>query len=185
MKTEPIQTITVHEEERTQLEDIEPGAAHALLELGECVDDSHPTLAGRARVRVRGREQWLPCLATVRPRIGDSVLVAQVGDGKLLVMGMVDGLRERITPPPRAEHVRRVRDDEAIVIESSAGEQLVEVRAESGRTTLRVLSPSLRIEGAGKLELAGESVEVVASKGPIVLSANEDVRVTGETIHLN
>ena len=185
MKPEAIASNHTTESKMSELDEIEPGVPHSLLELGECVDDTHPTLAGRVRVRVRNREVWIACLATARPRTGDSVLVAELGSGALLVMGIVDGLRERAVSPARAENVRRIRDDEVIVVESTTGEALVEVRAEAGRTTLRVLSETTRFEGSGKLELAGESVEVVASKGPIVLSANEDVRVTGETIHLN
>lgn len=171
--------------EQSPLSDIEPGAPQSLLDLAECIEETHPTMAGRVRVRTGNRETWLPCLATVRPRIGDSLLIARLGDGALLVVGVVDGFRERLAPQAQAEHVRRIRDDEVIVIESSTGRPLVEVRAEAGRTTIRVLAATTRLEAAGKLELAGESVEVVASKGPIVLTANDDVRVTGETIHLN
>jgi hypothetical protein len=185
MKTQTQQASAATKTEEPLLDGIQPGLAQPLLDIGDCVDDTHPTLAGRVRVRTQTREQWLPCLATVRARCGDRLLVAQLGDGSSLVVGVVDGLRERSPQPARVDNTRRIRDDEAIVIESSAGEPLVEVRAEAGRTTLRVLSATTRIEGAGKLELAGESIEVVATKGPIVLSANEDVRVTGETINLN
>lgn len=185
MKSEPRQSSSSLETEEPLLAGIEPGLAQPLLDIGDCVDDTHPTLTGRIRVRLRTREVWLPCLATVRARIGDRVLVAQVGDGSLLVMGVVDGLRERKPQPPHAASTRRIRDDEAVVIESPSGEPLVEVRAVEGKTTLRVLTNAVRVEGKQHLELAGESVSIIATKGPIQLQANEDVIVAGETIHLN
>jgi hypothetical protein len=185
MKTETLCIDSATETEDSQLDAIEPGASHSLLELGDCVNDEHPTMAGRIRIRMRTRELWLPCLATVRARVGDRVLVAQVGDGSLLVAGVVDGFRERRPQPPHAQSTRRIRDDEAVVIESPSGEPLVEIRALEGKTTLRVLTKAVRIEGQQHLELSGESVSIVATKGPIALQANEDVVVTGETIHLN
>jgi len=168
-----------------RLDEIEPGPVERLLDVAECVDDTHPTLRGRVRVRLHDRERWIACLASVTPRVGDHLLIANVAEGTALVVGVVDGVRARRPEATGLEHVRRIRDDEVIVIESSAGEPIVEVRAEAGRTTLRMLAASSRLEAAGKLELAGESVEILASKGSIVLDANEDVRVAGENIFLN
>ena len=185
MKPATTEATATIETEESLLAGIEPGISQPLLGVGECIDDAHPTLPGRVRVRMRSRELWVPCLSTVRARTGDSLLVGQLGDGSLLVMGVIDGLRDRLPTPARVEHTRRIRDDEAVVIESPCGEPLIEVRAGEGRTTLRVLAPTVRVESQQHLELAGESVSIIATKGPIDLRANEDVTVAGETINLN
>jgi len=177
---EPVASLT------SNLDAIEPGKASAPLEFAECLEDCHPTMNARVKVATGSSSYWVLCLTNIRPRVGDRLLVAQVGsEGERLVVGVVDGLRERTPPHPAGVQTRRIRDDEAVIIESPGGEPLVEIRAEAGRTTLRIIAKKTRFEATGHLELAAESVAIVASKGPIKLTATEDVRVVGETIELN
>jgi hypothetical protein len=98
------------------LELIEPAAQRPAAEVARCVADEHPVLAGRVRCAFDGAgEAWLPCLAGVRPRVGDRVLVlAASGAPGGIVAGVVDGFRRRLDPDPRDTNVRRLKADEVI-----------------------------------------------------------------------
>ena len=74
------------------------GGSIALV--GLCVDDRHPSLAGRVLVRTADgageRERWLATLAHLPVRREDRVLLLQPGNWpEPLVVGVIDGLRPR------------------------------------------------------------------------------------------
>ena len=87
-----------------------------------------------------------------------------------------------------------LRDGRKLVVSEQAGDQLVEIRSESGMLEVRILltaeGPVLQMESA-KLSLkAAEAVEIeskhVAIKSETVdVNATGDVVVIGKTIHLN
>lgn len=169
------------------LELIEPAAQRPAAEVARCVADEHPVLAGRVRCAFDGAgEAWLPCLAGVRPRVGDRVLVlAASGAPGGIVAGVVDGFRRRLDPDPRDTNVRRLKADEVIRIESDEGVPLVEVRATEAGPAVRLMSKDVTMESAGALRLSGESVEIVARQGGVDVRATDDVKLNGEQIHLN
>jgi len=174
----------------TSLEDIEPTFAPQPVEVAECIDDVHPVMAGRVRCRFDrpygATEVWLPCLVTVRPRIGDRVLVQRVdGVAGGLVTGVLDGFRPRVEPDPRAAHVRRLRQDEVIRIEGDDGTPLLEMATSESGPVVRLLRSDLEVAAPGALKITADSVELRARQGGIELAASEDVIVTGEQIRLN
>jgi hypothetical protein len=172
------------------LPELDPTFEVQAAELAVCIDERHPVMAGRVRCRFErswgGIEHWLPCLATVRPRNGDRVMVMRV-DGLPLgvVAGVVEGFRERVAPDPRAAHVRRVRPDEVVRIEADDGTPLVEVAAGEHGPVIRLMKDDLEIETPGALKLTAGSIELRARQGEVRVAATDDVVVTGEQIHLN
>jgi hypothetical protein len=159
-------------------------------EVGLCVTEGHPTREGRILLRFERAdedlEEWLPCLLHVRPRRGDRVLVTRCpGALRGVVVGVVDGYRERLPVQPRTTAATRLRDDDAIVLEGPSGEPMIELRLEEGRAVLTVRSKDVTLASEGHLALRGASVSIEAARGPVDVTATEDVRVAGEHIHLN
>ena len=70
--------------------------------MGECVDDRHPTLQGRVRVRWTDatggpRDRWVPTLQGVAVREGDRVLlVTMAHEDEPVVTGVIDGFAARL-----------------------------------------------------------------------------------------
>ena len=88
-----------------------------------------------------------------------------------------------------------LRDGRKLVVSEQAGEQLVEIRSESGMLEVRILltaeGPVLQMEAARFSLKAAESIEIesqrVAIKASETIDVNAagDVTVIGKTIHLN
>lgn len=88
-----------------------------------------------------------------------------------------------------------LRDGRKLVVSEQAGDQLVEIRNESGMLEVRILlteqGPVLQMEGARLSLKASEAVEIeskrVAIKATETVDVNAagDVTVIGATIHLN
>ena len=174
----------------SSLDDLEPTFAPQPVEIAECIDDVHPVMAGRVRCRFErpygATEVWLPCLVTVRPRVGDRVLVQRVeGVATGLVTGVVDGFRLRAEPDPRAAHIRRLQPDEVIRIEADDGTPLLEMAVGDAGPVVRLLRSDIELAAPGALKITADSVELRARQGEIQLAASEDVVVTGEQIRLN
>ena len=78
-------------------------AIHAGCSVGECVDDKHPSIAGRIRVLLKdtdggSQESWMPCLHRLAVRRGDRVLVEHPANWpEPIVVGVVDGFAMRPT----------------------------------------------------------------------------------------
>ena len=88
-----------------------------------------------------------------------------------------------------------LRDGRKLVVSEQAGEQLVEIRNESGMLEVRILlteqGPVLQMEGARLSLKATESVSIESKQVAIKATENIDVQaagdvvVVGATIHLN
>jgi hypothetical protein len=88
-----------------------------------------------------------------------------------------------------------LRDGRKLVVSEQAGDQLVEIRSESGMLEVRILlteqGPVLQMESARLSLKATESVEIESKHVAIKATENVDVQaagdvvVVGATIHLN
>jgi len=95
---------------------------------------------------------------------------------------------------PAATEVALPRD-RTLVLVPSAREDLVEIRAGDGTLELRIRltedGPVLELDSVRMTLRASESVAIetadfsVSASGEIAIASEGDVRVTGETIHLN
>jgi hypothetical protein len=168
-----------------------PAAAAGIL-VGTCIDDQHPTLAGRVLVRfadrggdqARERELWLATLAHLPVRREDRVLLLQPGNWpELLVVGVIDGLRER-TAATSAAAVLTLKNDETLEIRDQDGTALLTVAPTPAGPVLRLARADQRLEIAGRLAVAADAIALEA-RGEVTLAAGGDVVVTGEEIKLN
>lgn len=149
---------------------------------------AHPTLPGRVRCAMEGREEsrWLPALQGLSIRPGDRVLVMRAeGFAEHLVVGVVDGLAPRARPLSEAGPRLAMLPDEALRIETAAGTPLIEVRSGETGPVVRLLSRDLAIETEGHLRISAATLELEARRGGVRVDASDDVVVAGETIHLN
>jgi hypothetical protein len=190
MKSEMKSTMTTTPEDGVDLDSIPAGTALAPTEVGVCVAEAHPTLAGRVLVRIereqKSSEQWLPCLLQVRPREGDRLLVIRAaGSAEAIVAGVIDGYRRRADPDVRVANVRTVQDDESVRIQGPDGRGLVEVRASENGCVVTLLSPDATLSGQRSLAIEADEVTIRARQGAVSVSATDDVVVRGETINLN
>jgi len=168
----------------------EPAAGPDPL-VGDCVAARHPTLQGRVRISwtdaagVSG-ERWLPTLAGVLVREGDRVLLAKPANfDEPVVMGVLDGFTERPEPAALRGPVLSVERDEALHVTTSEGEPLLEIRQEDSGPVVRIVKESLDLELPGRLRLSADAIELEARRGPVKVSATDDVVVQGEVIKLN
>ena len=172
------------------LERIEATVAPAPSEVGLCVADAHPVLAGRVLVRFeRGRgpvDHWLPCLMTVCPREGDRLLVLRAaGAAEGIVVGIVDGFRRRAEPEPRIANTRALKQDESVRIQAADGRGLVEVRASEAGCVVTLLSSDATLAADGALTIEAETLALRARQGAVSVTASEDVEIQGEHVRLN
>lgn len=168
----------------------EPVAAATCL-IGECVDDRHPTLQGRVRVRLAdaggpARELWVPALQGLPVRVADRVLLMRPGNSdEWIVTGVVDGFARRPEVAKQDAARLELRLDEAIRVVSSEGHELLEISRGQAGPVVRVLGPDVAVELAGKLAIKATSVELEATSGPVTLKASDDVVLKGEVVRLN
>jgi hypothetical protein len=159
--------------------------------VGECTDDRHPTLEGRARVRVRAEddsvhELWLPVLVGVVVRSADHVLLQQPANwSEPVVVGVLDGFEERRERPRSTAHQLELEADEKISVVSRDGQPLLDVWEGETGPVVRLLRADASLEFAGKLALRAETVEIEARTGDIEVKAATDLALKGDTIHLN
>ncbi len=168
--------------------------------VGHCLDDRHPHLAGRVLVRVssrsgessgessgeasRERDVWVPTLAHIVVRRDDRVLLLQPGNwSELVVIGVLDGLRQRSAPALTAAAVT-LRRDEQIEIQDHDGKPLLAIVPTAQGPVLRLAQADQMLEIAGRLTIAATAIELRA-RGEMALSAGGDVVVSGEEIKLN
>lgn len=155
--------------------------------VAEVVDDRHPTLIGRVRVREHGGdERWCPTLQGLPVRIGDRVLLQRArGFSEPLVVGVIDGFASR--PEPEHAEAGRVelRRDEAVRIADHRGRALLEIAEGESGPVVRILSEDLELDVPGRLRLTARQLELRANGGNAVLEARDDVIARGEAIHLN
>jgi hypothetical protein len=158
--------------------------------VGVCLDDAHPTLAGRVLIRVAdgagvgARDLWVATLAHLPVRREDRVLLLQPANWpEPLVVGVIDGLRER-TPAAQTAAALLLKADEVLEVRDSDGAPLVAIVPSPGGPVLRLARADQRLEIAGRLAFAADAIELTA-RGEVSVSAGGDVVVTGEEIKLN
>lgn len=169
--------------------------------IGECIDDRHPHLQGRVRVRFADaadgtpRERWMPRLQGLAVRVGDRVLMLRPDnaswgdDAEWVVTGVLDGFARR--PQVDKQEAARIelQPDESLRVVSREGQALVELSYDRNGDRcgpiVRLLEPDVRVELAGKLAIKAEQVELEAVQGEVAIKASADVVLRGEVIRLN
>jgi hypothetical protein len=164
-----------------------PGSDASAL-VGVCVDDRHPTLAGRVHVRFTDgageHAMWLATLAHLPVRCEDRVLLLQPGNWpEPVVVGVLDGLRAR-EAATHAAATLTLRSDETLQIQDADGAPLLAIVPTPAGPVLRLTHADQRLEIDGRLAFAADAIAFVA-RGEMSLSAGGDVIVTGEEIKLN
>ncbi len=163
-----------------------PGGVNALV--GVCVDDRHPTLAGRVQVRITDgdgeRSPWLATLAHLPVRCEDRVLLLQPGNWpEPVVVGVIDGLRARAAETHPAAALT-LRSDETLEIRAQDGAPVLAIVPTAAGPVLRLTRADQRLEVDGRLVFAADAINFVA-RGDVSVAAGGDVVVTGEEIKLN
>lgn len=159
--------------------------------IGEVVDARHPSLHGRVRVRwmdLEGQtfERWLPTLQGLPVRVADRVLMTIAENWhEPVVTGVLDGFARRPERARSSAAVLELKRDEAVRVQSSAGEDLVEVFEDEQGPVIRLLEKDIDLDLQGKLRVRAESIELEAKQGQTRITASDDVVVKGEIIHLN
>ncbi|CAB3787337.1 hypothetical protein LMG28688_02446 [Paraburkholderia caffeinitolerans] len=171
-------------------------AAQGLL-VGEVIDTHHPDCPGRVRVRwfdEHGEmlERWLLCLRGQRPRRGDRVLVEQPANWhEPLVTGVFaagaepgafDSLEDQ---DAHASHAMRLAPDQCVQIDDVQGKPLVQILASGAGPVVRLMSPDINLEAAGKLSLRAQTLELEAGRGGVDIRTEADTVVRSRYIRLN
>ena len=159
--------------------------------VGKCLDARHPSLLGRGRIAWRrpgGGEvqRWLPTLTGVVLREGDRVVLAQPANfDEPIVMGVLDGF----TPRPEAEAPRGpslvLERDELLRVTTAEGRVLLEICPEETGPVVRLASEGLDLDLPGTLRLCADAIELNARRGPVRVTASDDVVIKGEIVELN
>lgn len=170
-----------------------PAAPAPTCLVGECVDDEHPTLLARVRVRwtppregEEAREQWLACLHGVTVRTRDRVLL-QLPENwpEPIVAGVVDGFATRPEAARLPGPSMELKGDESVRIRGRDGQDLLEIYQEETGPVVRLLDPGLDLELPGELRVRAEQISLEATRGDVEIKASDDVNVQGEMINLN
>jgi hypothetical protein len=155
-----------------------------------CIDDRHPSLLGRVRVRWStrdgGGDAWVPTLRTIVVRTGDQVLLNQPLNGpEPVVVGVIDGFVRRAPAPERAAAALVLEKDEVLRVEDSRGLPLLEVRSGEDGPAVRLVRDNVALEVEGKLVFRAAAIRLEAREGTVEIEAADDVCVKGEVVHLN
>jgi len=159
--------------------------------VAECIEDCHPTLTGRVRVRwtdSSGEEQvqWVPTLAQVGVRKADRVLLTRACNWpEAVVIGVVDGFAVRPESPRTSAAAITLRPDEAVRVLDARGHELLEIITSESGPVVRLLQPDVNVELPGALKLNAASIEMTARSGPVSIQASDDVIFKGEVVRLN
>jgi hypothetical protein len=163
--------------------------------LGTCVDDHHEVWLGRVRVRwdapsqeatEEGGEAWLPTLKGLVVRSGDRVLLTRPANApEPVVIGVLDGLRQRGEAPAIPAAHRVLRPDESLRIDLEDGSPLLEVTPGENGPVVRLASGDVQIAVDGRLGIRAAALSFETHDGPVEIHAHEDVIVQGEIIRLN
>jgi hypothetical protein len=159
--------------------------------VGECLDTRHPTLAGRVLIRwadARGavRERWLPTLHGLAIQQTDRVLAQQPSNwSEPIVTGVIDGYAQRPDVPRASVATIALKSDEAILVTTTEGAPLLELRGTDQGPVARLLTMDADIEAPGQLRLSAKGIELNATEGSVTINASDDVTVKGESIRLN
>lgn len=161
------------------------------LFVGECLDDRHPSITGRVLIswqdaQANAIEKWLPALQGLSVRKLDRVLLQQpVNWQEPIVFGVLDGCVDRPESDFESRHAIELKPDEAVRIDSHNGNPLVEVCQVDDQAVVRLLSDDVNLDLNGKLKISAQSIDLVAKRGQVSITAESDVVVKGEIIELN
>jgi hypothetical protein len=159
--------------------------------VGECLRTDHPTLTGRALVRVREAdgsvaELWLPTLQNLALRPADRVLVlVPANHAEAVVVGVLDGFALRPEPRRETSATIALQPDERLVVTAANGQELLEVHLSSKGPVVRLLQPDVDVDVPGELRVRAKAVRLEAKTGRVEVQAQDDVVLRGETIKLN
>ena len=166
-----------------------PGITTSLV--GKVIDDRHPSLRGRVRVRwsdLEGQifERWLPALQGLPVRVSDRVLLTQPSNWpEYVVTGVIDGFARRSEIDREEKASLELERDEVLRVKSKSGEDLLELFDTETGPVVRFVSPDVDLDLPGKLRIRAGSIELEAKRGQARITASDDVVVRGETVHLN
>jgi hypothetical protein len=159
--------------------------------VAECIEEQHPVLAGRIRVRWldnsgEERSLWVPTLSHLTCRKGDRVLVVVPDNwAEPLVTGVVDGFAVRPSRPAVAAATIALKRDEAIRVQDANGQEILEITSSDCGPVVRLFQSDVNLELPGALRVKAESLNLTASAGPVNITASHDVVVKGELVRLN
>jgi len=158
--------------------------------VAKCVDDRHPTLAGRVLVRwdedSGSVEKWVPTLQQVPIRVDDRVLLMRpMNFDEPVVVGVLDGFSRRPEPSRETAASLELKRDEAVRVAGSHGEPLLELYRDEKGPVVRLLQEDVDVEFPGALRMSAARIELEATRGSVDITANDDVNVDGEIINLN
>lgn len=169
---------------------LQPAGATEHL-VGEVVDDQHPSLRGRVRVRwtdLEGQtfEKWLATLMGLPVRVADRVLLTQPANyPERVVTGVLDGFARRPEMEKEEAASLELKRDEAVRVRSQSGEALIEVYEDDAGPVIKLLHEDVNLEIPGKMRVRAHSIELEATRGQARIEASDDVVVRGEVVHLN
>jgi len=159
--------------------------------IGECLNNAHPTLLGRALVRWsdgRGstQERWLPTLMTVTVRASDRVLLLLPGNSdEPVIIGVLDGFAQRPAAAVHGGPTLELQQDEVVRVQDSNGVALLELASTPEGPLVRLLQADVNVELPGALQISARSIELSARQGEVNIHATDDVALTGAGIRLN
>ncbi|MCP3720292.1 hypothetical protein [Paraburkholderia sp. CNPSo 3281] len=158
----------------------------------EVTDTHHPDSPGRVRVRWHSAlgealECWLQCLSGQRPRRGDRVLLEQPSNWpEPLVTGILaPAAAGGEAPDTHASQTVKLAPDECVQIDDAHGKPLVQILASSAGPVVRLMSPNVNFEAAGKLSLRAQALELEAGRGGVDIRTEADTVVRSRYIRLN
>jgi hypothetical protein len=159
--------------------------------IATCIEERHPTLTGRMRVRcedARGclHEAWAATLHGLSVRVSDRVLVLKLPhQPDAIVVGVVDGFTHRPETPQSVAHVLEMKRDEALQVNAENGQPLLHIARNQQGPVIRLLQADTQVELPGKLRITAGAIEMRARAGAVRIDASDDVEIVGEAIHLN
>ncbi len=166
-----------------------PGVTTCLV--GEVVDDRHPSLRGRVRVRwsdLEGQlyERWLPTFQGLPVRVADRVFLQQPANWpEPVVIGVLDGFARRPEVARDERASLELQRDEALRVRTKSGVDLLEVFEGDAGPVVRLLTGDVDLDIPGAMRVRADAITLEARKGQARIEASDDVIVKGETVHLN
>ncbi|MCX4240633.1 hypothetical protein [Paraliomyxa miuraensis] len=167
-----------------------PGPGPMCL-MGRVIDDRHPTLGGRVRVRWRAangstQERWLLTLQGLPVRTEDRVLMlCPEGSEEPVVTGVLDGFARRPELERSGAAQVELRRDEAVRIVGATGEPLLEIHEGESGPVVTVLHEDLELAVPGRVRIRGRQVQLEATAGAVEVDATDEVALRGEVVKLN
>lgn len=159
--------------------------------VAECLRTDHPTLTGRALVRIQeadgsSAELWLPMLQGLAVRPADRVLVLiPANHAEAVVVGVLDGFALRPEPRRETSATIALQSDERLLVTAANGQALLEVHLSDTGPVVRLLQPDVDVDIPGELRVRAKAVRLEAKMGSVEVKAHDDVVLRGETVKLN